>query len=133
MYSPHASKYTLAKFIRTIKPSRIHPLYLPVPIDDEWSNVIPNDIIPDSCELVIPIEQQSSEIDWNESLGQIQINARIENEQENSDSLSHLSQLRLLHKSSIQNNNNNNNRRRRKDRAKSFLAASSEEDDDNFV
>lgn len=117
MYSPHPTKHTLANFIRLVEPSRIHPLYLPQPITCEWSNVIPNDIIPNSSELVTQTVQESETesdsetdprlTDSNRLFRLIQNNATMENEQE------------VSHHSSIQNDNPR--------RGKSFLALSSDE------
>lgn len=79
--------------MRLLKLSRIHPLHLPFQMDDKWSNVMPNEIIPISAELVVPTE---SEIDLNRSdenvnatFRQIQKIARTqENEPEDSETSS---------------------------------------------
>lgn len=73
-YAPHATKHTLTNLIKLVHPERIHPLYLPAPNDDEWSNVIPNDIVPKIPELVIPREI--------ETFGEMENNAGMEGVEE---------------------------------------------------
>lgn len=115
-------KCTLANFLRLVEPSRIHPLYLPVQIDNKWSNVIPNDIIPKSSELVIPTEIELPEIDWNGIFEENHVNTNMENGQGESENLSQIS----LSYPQIQNNR----RRRRKGKKKKlFLETSSEQDE----
>lgn len=94
-----------------VEPSRIHPLHMPLQIDDEWSNVIPSDIIPNSSELVLDImrETELPEINLNGTFGQTQNIAGIRNGQEDSENSS---QPRLSQHSK-----------------KSFLATSSDEEE----
>lgn len=87
VYSPHASKYTIANFLRIVEPTRIHPIDIPLELNYEKSNAIPSDILPNSSKFVIsiPIESEWPEKNWNESYEQLQQSFAMVNEQHDSE------------------------------------------------
>lgn len=80
VYAPHATKHTISDLIKLVHPERIHPLYcMPAQDYDKWSNFLPNDIVPKTCKLVVPIE--------TETLEEMEYNAGMEDEQKELENL----------------------------------------------